>query len=247
MQTMHDETRSGAPVRASSTVVLVRSAPDAPEVFMVKRHERSSFGTAYAFPGGVLEDVDNKVHDACTGMSPLAANRILDVEDGGLDYFSAATRELFEESGVLLGNTTMTAADRSDARTRLNDGSLGWDQFVFSNDLSIQCNELHYFSFWITPVGLPKRYSTRFFLAKIPAGQSASHDGAELTDSCWLPARQILQARRDKSMRVHYPTRKTLERVALFDSTAALCAWANLCSEKGVTCDQPALTPEMLR
>ena len=48
-------------------------------------------------------------------------------------------------------------------------------------------------------------------------------------------------------MRVHYPTRKTLERVAEFNSTAALLDWSRQCAEKGVVCDQPAFAPELLR
>ena len=42
---------------------------------------------------------------------------------------------------------------------------------------------------------LPKRYSTRFFLAELPPAQVASHDGAELTDSCWMPAADVLAGR----------------------------------------------------
>ena len=233
--------------RPSSTVVLVRSAVSAPEVYMVKRHERSSFGSAYAFPGGVLEDADRNVHDLCGGIAAVDAARLLELDDGGLDYFSAAVRELFEETGVLLGDSRLSDIELDDARTGLNEGSLGWDEFTRDSGLFMHCDKLHYFSFWITPVGLPKRYSTRFFLAELPQGQSACHDGGELTDSCWMSATAILEARRKKAMRVHYPTRKTLERVAQFDSTSALCAWARSCGEKGVICDQPAYAPEILR
>ena len=48
-------------------------------------------------------------------------------------------------------------------------------------------------------------------------------------------------------MIVHYPTRKTLERLAEFDSTDVLLDWAGRCAEQGVVCDQPALSPDMLR
>lgn len=214
---------------------------------MVKRHERSAFGSAYAFPGGVLEPADSNVHGFCAGVTAGDADRQLDVDSGGLDYFSAAVRELFEESGVLLGNSGLSGQALDAARTALNDHSLDWDRFVAENDIVMPCDRLHYFSFWITPEGLPKRYSTRFFLTQLPAGQSARHCGGELTDSCWLPAAQVLDAYRNKTMRVHYPTRKTLERVAQFDSTDELLAWARRCGEKGVACDQPAFAPELLQ
>ena len=101
-------TSANAPTpRPSSTVVMVRDANGFPEVFMVKRHERSSFGSAFAFPGGVLEPADSDVHANCAGLTESDANRQLDLGSGGLDYFSAAIRELFEESGVLLGRTSL--------------------------------------------------------------------------------------------------------------------------------------------
>lgn len=245
MQTKRSSPEATAP-RPSSTVVLVRPGEQAPEIFMVKRHERSSFGSAYAFPGGVLEDADRLVQDRCSGVSPAEANAMLQLAEGGLEYFAAAVRELFEESGVLLGTTRLGGAELAEVRTQLNDGSLTWDAFASDADLEMYCDRLHYFSFWITPEELPKRYSTRFFLAELPAGQVARHCGGELTDSCWRSADQTLLARSNKTISVHYPTRKTLERVAQFDSTSSLCEWARCCAEKGVVCDQPAFGPELL-
>ena len=172
---------------------------------------------------------------------------MLDLPGHGLDYFSAAIRELFEESGVLLGQTTLTVQALGDARNALNNAALSWDRFVADNAITLLCDRLHYFSFWVTPVGLPKRYSTRFFLTELPAGQSAMHCGGELTDSCWMPAALILEASRKKTMQVHYPTRKTLQRVAECASTADLVRWAERCAQQGVVCDQPALAPEMLQ
>lgn len=229
--------------RPSSTVVLVRPGTEAPEVLMVKRHERSAFGSAHAFPGGVLEHSDRLVHARCAGIDASAANRQLAVPRGGLDYFSAAIRELFEEAGVLLAPTLPDPATLDAARTELNAGTLAWDRFIEDEGLTLLCDRLHYFSFWITPEGLPKRYSTRFFLAELPDAQQARHCGAEITDSIWLPARAVLAAGREGRMRVHYPTRKTLESIAALRSVRELCTWASDCAVRGVVCDQPAAVP----
>jgi len=212
---------------------------------MVKRHARSSFGSAYAFPGGVLEDSDRNVHEQCFGRTGVEADELLSVDDGsGLDYFSAAVRELFEEAGVLLGCSSLPVGEFETVRSRLNDSSMSWDSFVADYELEMHCKKLHYFSFWITPEMQPKRYSTRFFLAELPDGQNASHDDGELTDSRWMPVREILTASKNKTMRVHYPTRKTLESLAPFATTAALCSWARSCGEAGVPCTQPVEVPE---
>ena len=207
---------------------------------MVKRHASASFGSKFAFPGGVLEDSDAAVRGICSGVSEEQANQLLDIEQGGLAYYSAAIRELFEESGVLLAEHTLSRQALEAARIALNSGALAWHQFAAENELQLQCDRLHYFSFWITPVGAPKRYSARFFLAKVPRAQEASHDGGELTESCWMTAKEILQARKQKTMKLPYVTRKTLKRVAKFSDTAALLDWAAACGERGVICDQPA-------
>ena len=236
-----------APARPSSTVVLVRSGELAPEIFMVKRHKRSSFGSAFAFPGGVLEESDRNVHEFCTGRTTSDANNLLELDSDGLDYFSAAVRELFEEAGVLLGGTRLSAEELQQFRTRLNEGVLSWDVFAQENELVMSCDELYYFSFWITPNSMPKRYSTRFFIAELPDGQRAGHCGRELTDSTWLTAEAILAASESGDMRVHYPTRKTLEDIARFDSVAELSEWARSRGEAGVRCIYPDFVPRSER
>lgn len=213
---------------------------------MVKRHARTSFGSSFAFPGGVLEDSDARVNNFCQGVSVAQANKILQVESGGLAYYSAAIRELFEETGVLLAKHTLSVERLAAARVAINAGVLDWHQFALENELALQCDHLHYFSYWITPMGAPKRYSARFFLAGVAPTQVASHDGVELTESCWMTAKEVLAARKRKAMKLPYPTQKTLKRVSKLSDTAALLAWAAACSDKGVVCDQPAFRPREL-
>lgn len=232
--------------RPSSTVVLMRAGESSPEVFMVKRHARSSFGSTFAFPGGVLDACDARVHEIGSGISSDQANRLLQLDHGALDYYSAAIRELFEESGVLLAEHHLSDRELQESRSALNEGSLAWDRLVYERCFKLHYGCLQYFSFWITPPGVAKRYSTRFFLAELPAAQNASHDGGELTESCWMPALDILAARKLRQMKVPYPTRKTLKRIAEFASTTELLTWAKACGEKGVICDQPAFRPEMV-
>lgn len=207
---------------------------------MVKRHAQASFGSRFAFPGGVLEESDTAVLGKCSGVSEDQANQLLGLEQGGLTYYSAAIRELFEESGVLLAEHALSTLELQAARDALNAATLDWSEFIVENNVQLQCDRLHYFSFWITPVGAPKRYSARFFLARVPRAQEASHDGGELTESCWMTASDILQARKQKLMKLPYVTRKTLKRVAKFADTSSLLEWAAACAERGVICDQPA-------
>jgi 8-oxo-dGTP pyrophosphatase MutT (NUDIX family) len=208
---------------------------------MVRRHEKSSFGAAYAFPGGVVDDDDAAVHEFCVGLSTLQANSRLGVKENGLNFYSAAIRELFEESGVLLASSMDLDEDLNAIRDALNDGSESWSAFVTRSELELHCDQLHYFSHWLTPVGEPKRYSTRFFLAELPEGQIAMHCGGELTDSRWITAHDMLEAGREGAIELHFPTIKTLESIARHKTLEALVEWARSSVEWGVTSMFPAI------
>ena len=221
--------------RASSTVALARPGSLDPEIFMVRRHERSSFGSAYAFPGGVVDPEDSQVYEHCDGLDDREASSRLGIESGGLEYFSAAVRELFEESGVLLANYADLDENLSSVRDSLNSGDGNWADIVERGDVRLHCDRLHYFSHWVTPTTMEKRYSTRFFLAELPDGQVAEHCGGELTESCWVTASEMLAAGRRGDAVLHYPTIKTLESIARHKSLEALIEWAASSYEWGVT------------
>ena len=229
-----------AAARPSSTVVLARAAAAAPELLLVRRHERSAFGGAHAFPGGVLEPADSRVADHCMGITAGDADALLSV-DRGLDYFSAAVRELFEESGVLLANTDEVAEGPEAARDALNDNSDNWADFVSRNELELYCDQLHYIGHWVTPPQQTKRYSTRFFLAVMPQSQVASHCGGELTNCCWMTAHDALAAGREGAIKLHFPTVKTLETIEKQKTLDALVDWASSCVQWGVTSMVPVI------
>ena len=227
--------------RPSSTVVLVRAAAGEPELFMVRRHETSSFGAAFAFPGGVVDSDDAAVHEFCAGIGVNQADAHLGVKANGLDYYSAAIRELFEESGVLLADVAAVDEDLGEVRDGLNCGAEDWSDFVTRNQLPLYCDRLHYFAHWITPQTLKPRYSTRFFLAEIPEGQRATHCGGELTESRWITAHDMLDAGRTGEAVLHFPTIKTLESVARHKTLEDLVEWARSSVEWGVTTMLPAV------
>lgn len=208
---------------------------------MVRRHEQSSFGSAHAFPGGVLDPEDAGVHAFCDGLTPGEANTRLGIESGGLDYYSAAIRELFEESGVLIADYSFLDENLAAVRDALNDGSLDWAEFVTRNELPLNCGKLHYISHWTTPPFEPKRYSTRFFVAALPQGQDAVHCGGELTESCWATATDVLAAERRGDVKLIFPTVKTLESIARHSTLDSLMDWAKSCVEWGITSMVPLM------
>lgn len=227
--------------RPSSTVVLLRDGQDAPELFLVKRHRDASFGGAFVFPGGVIDDTDCNVREYCRGVSGDEANRLLAVEGDGIDYYVAAIRELFEETGVLLADSDVSARELDTMRRRLNASSLDWCDFVLNGGLLLRCDALHYFSHWITPDILSKRFSTRFFVARLPGGQIAEHDDGELVDAAWFTAAAALDAAMRNEVKMHFPTIKTLEQLAAHSTVDGLIAWAQGRASAGVTAIQPVM------
>ncbi|NNL54411.1 MAG: NUDIX domain-containing protein [Woeseia sp.] len=245
---MSDAEQGSAP-RQSATVVLLRDGTRGPEVLLVLRHARASFGASYVFPGGVKEDCDAQVHERCYGTTDEIASRKLGVNTGGLSFYSAAIRELFEETGILLAHRAgngdelvqVTDNDCDAERNELNNGDLLWPDFLADRQLSLACDALHYFAFWVTPRVSRKRFSTRFFMAAMPCGQLACHDGAELTDSCWMRPKDALAAAAVDEMLLPPPTRKTLQELSGFTSVAGALGWAGEQESAGVGCILPAI------
>src|SRR5918993_4330592 len=89
------------PPRPAATIVVLRDGRDGIEVLLSRRAERGDHNSgAWVFPGGIVEAGDGLAHAACDRLSDEQASRRLGLASGGLDYYVAAIRECFEESGL---------------------------------------------------------------------------------------------------------------------------------------------------
>lgn len=237
------ESNRAVPARPSSTIVVLRDGNSRPEMLMVKRRAGDAFGDSYAFPGGVVDADESAARNFCLGISAGQANATLSVPQGGLDYYSAGIRELFEETGLLLArdNAGMWACDESlspDLREKVDKGLLPWPEFLEQQTLHMACDALHYFAHWETPLEFPKRWTTRFFATVLPTGQTACHDGIETTDSRWMRATDALSEEKRGQINMPYPTIKTLEKLQEFDSVNDLLTWVRQEQSAGITLDR---------
>lgn len=85
--------------------------------------------------------------------------------------------------------------------------------------VTLDANALVLTSRWITPAGIPKRFDTWFYLAKVPRDTAVTIDGSEIVESMWIKPADAL-ARRD--LKLVFPTIRNLEALAAFDSVDAL-------------------------
>lgn len=223
--------KTPAPARPSSTVLLLRDGPQGMEVFMVVRHHEIDFASgALVFPGGKLAagDSDPEAVARCTGLAGVAPN------EAALRI--SAIREAFEECGVLLAREL--GADKLIGRKRLRQlqhyraaldkGEIGIAQMLRDETLELACETLVPFAHWITPVVMPKRFDTLFFLARPPAEQidEASHDGREAVDSVWIrPVDAIAQAEAG-TLNIIKPTLMNVMRLGFTDTVDATFAAA---------------------
>lgn len=203
--------RPAAPVPAA-TILLLRDGDSGLEVFMLKRHHKIDFaGGALVFPGGKADrgDRDPEIVALSDGLDRLPP----DLQALAI----AALREAFEEAGILIArdaNGALLGEARCDAlepqRERVEKGAIGFAALLRQERLRLACDQLVHFAHWITPKAMPKRFDTRFFLARVPHGQDGQHCGREAVDSLWLaPAEAAIGGQH-----LLFPTRMNLLKLA---------------------------------
>ena len=222
------------PPRPAATIVVVRDGPNGIEVLLSRRAERGDHNSnAWVFPGGIVDKGDAGAHPCCHGLDDVEASRRLGLTAGGLDYYVAAVRECFEESGLLFaraGGEALVDLDGADAarlgpwRGALHRCEQSVADFCASEGLRLAVDRLVYLSHWLTPLGRAKRFDTRFFIAAAPEAQTAAHDGAELVEQLWITPAEALA--RSASLKMLTPTQKSLETVARFATVREAMAWA---------------------
>ena len=214
---------SGTKPEAAATLLLVRDSDFGLEVFMVQRPSRGAFPGLHVFTGGKVDVQDAELVRLIPyiGVTEAQAQRDL-ASPLALHYYLAAIRECFEEAGVLLGSIEQgligAALTRELHLMRGRDfGSLCTEMGV-----SLEFGELHYFSHWITPDVAPRRFDTRFFVARMPAGQSAIHAEGETVGGEWVQPRRALERGETGEWALIMPTIVSLQSLANYRSTGEL-------------------------
>jgi 8-oxo-dGTP pyrophosphatase MutT (NUDIX family) len=224
------------PTRPAATVLLARDSDDGPELLLMRRSKRSGFAAdAWVFPGGVVDDEDRDpaVMERLDGPTPMQWAERLGLVDPAeaLAYVVAAVREAFEETGILLARVSDDAtnpggalANIDVARRALLSNVVGLRQIFITRNLRMAGDELLYLAHWITPEPEPRRYDTRFFLARVDAEAVCTPHEAELTESVWLTARGAVHYFELGSLKMLPPTVHTLRRLAGYGTVGEMFA-----------------------
>jgi 8-oxo-dGTP pyrophosphatase MutT (NUDIX family) len=170
------------PRDAAVLMLLDRSGPE-PKVLLGQRHSGHVFMPGlYVCPGGKVEASDGRV--AASGHLPAHVEKRLQDEVRrpsplrARAYALAAIRELYEETGLMLGSRPSEVPSMA----------CDWKPFAAAGVVP-NLDNLWLIARSITPPGLVRRYDTRFFAADLTdvthRVEGIVHSEAELVELRW--------------------------------------------------------------
>lgn len=208
------------PATPAATLVIFRKDPQggAPQLLMVERAASMRFaGGAAVFPGGRVDEADRELAEAMgAGDAELRdewAARI------------AAVRETLEETGLAIGIDRQASLDEARrARALVHEaGMLAPVLAEFGWKLDLEA--LVPFARWRPKHREMRVFDTRFYLTDLGTGAvDLEIDATENTHLFWTSAREALDLAERDQIKVIFPTRRNLERLALFEDFAAALA-----------------------
>jgi 8-oxo-dGTP pyrophosphatase MutT (NUDIX family) len=93
-------------------------------------------------------------------------------------------------------------------------------------NVAMTVDDLVAFAHWVTPEIEIRRYDTRFFLARMPAGQTPKHDEGETTALDWLSPSEAIARFKRRELLLPPPTWTTIRQLAHRTSIEDAMAWA---------------------
>ncbi len=173
-------------IRDAATVIVLRNRTTDPHVLMGQRGSKAAFmPNKFVFPGGAVDAEDADIPLA-TQLPAVCRDRLLEdcAQDLAHPLAIAAIRELWEETGLVLGQKgewdITPPAD--------------WTSFAATGHLP-SAHPLQFVFRAITPPGRPRRFDARFFL--IDADEIAS-DLDDFSAACdelshlqWIPLPKV--------------------------------------------------------
>lgn len=206
--------------RPAATTVIFRNDPAGgpAQLLLVERSGSMVFaGGATVFPGGRVDDADRE-------LAGLVAPD-LDPDDAAARV--AAIRETLEETGLVVGvRGTVSEGLAAAARQRLLEtGTLSPVLAEFGWDLVF--DDLVPFARWCPRMRETRNYDTRFYLANLGTGAvDLIVDATENRHLFWASAAEALRLAEAGRIKIIFPTRRNLERLAQFPDFASVRAHA---------------------
>jgi len=207
--------REPVATRPAATVLLLRDGADGGlEVLMTRRSAQASFAPgAYVFPGGGIDALDAQSH--------AAADRRPAQSDLHLTQAIAAIRESFEELGILLArHADGRMADAADIAAI--DRHQPFVAQCTARGLRLAADSVYLLAHWTADRDLARRFEVPFLVARMPEGQEPVADEAEQFEPVWVRPADALARHEAGQFFMIFPTIRTLQRLAKFESSQAV-------------------------
>ncbi|KPP93633.1 MAG: putative NTP pyrophosphohydrolase [Rhodobacteraceae bacterium HLUCCA08] len=167
-------------LRDAATIVLLRDRRTRPAVLMGQRGAGAAFmPSKYVFPGGAVDAADAGIPLAAPPGPTCRARLTDDSRATPQALAAAAIRELWEETGQVLGSPGAWA-----------DAPRGWRGFAATGHVP-DASGLCFIFRAVTPPGRPRRFDARFFLAEAEALATDPDDFTRAEDELrhlhWVP------------------------------------------------------------
>ena len=201
-------------IQAATLILYDESVPGPALHLMIERSAAMAFMPgALVFPGGRVEPGDRTL-----AAAPRTANAPADEEDAAARV--AAIRETLEEVGIAAGirpapDEATILAWRAALKSKSEFAAL-----LEAGGHHLDLGQLVPFARWLPPMFAPRRFDTRFYVARRESDAVAVHDEDEAAHHLWLTAAQALEEGEQGRHVVIFPTMANLARLAVYPSFA---------------------------
>lgn len=227
------------------------------------RTRSASFANSVVFPGGVAESVDGSprwlellksfgyskqdleaFHRPDSVITPIFQNNPIQRH---LQLRITAIRETFEELGLLICSRktkeqkiglwadTIEDIDVKHWQSRISKNPEEWYTFCKEHQCYPDIWSLYYWSNWLTPIHLPKRFDTAFFIAALENKPKTIGSSSEVVDVEWSSPAEVLNS----TKKLQPPQVYELNRLSHVKDIAELVKFARDRSSHGIDLTYP--------
>jgi 8-oxo-dGTP pyrophosphatase MutT (NUDIX family) len=199
------------------------------QLLMVERSASMNFaGGAAVFPGGRVDDADFDFATRLGASDPDTRDEFA--------HRIAAVRETIEETGLVIGVKQRASADQARKARELLLGAIGLEAVLAQMGWTPDLDALVPFARWRPKHRHLRVFDTRFYLADLGTGAvEVLVDATENTHLFWASASEALRHADSGKIKIIFPTRRNLERLAQFDTFAATRAHAEAVPVRTIT------------
>ncbi|MGZ8311527.1 MAG: NUDIX hydrolase [Allosphingosinicella sp.] len=212
------------PIPAATLVLMRKTGAGPPELLVMERTGHMVFAAgALVFPGGRIDAADHATAASFPGIDDAAA-RI------------AAVRETIEETGLAPAISPTVEADVARALREGIERERPFQDLLAKHGLALDLDALTPFARWCPNFSETRRFDTLFYLAEAPADAPVpTVSEQEAVRLFWATATEIIAEIEAGRASAVFPTRRNLERLAMFGSIAEARAHATLHPVRKIT------------